>query len=133
MLQAQAQLIAQHIRQGDTQATGTTIAFDEPNTVTARVGLALDLDIDPRTLKAWLRADYWSELSGEARTTFTAPSGATTVLVTAFDDRMAELTAGITARINATSSMHASVTTSQGLGGSNSHALQGTIGFNVQW
>ncbi len=132
-LQLQAQVIAQHIEQADTQAPGTKIHFDDANTIVGRIGLAFGMDIDPRLLSTWLRANYWSELAGDTQTRLAADSAAPTILSSTFDDDWIELSAGIAARINSNASVNASVTTSQGVGDSDSRALQGTLGFKVQW
>ncbi len=137
-LEPQGQVIVQHIEQADTQTAGTTIDFDNTDTVVGRAGLVLRVlrsrgNGDPRSFNAWLRANYWSELSGNAETTLAAPTAPATVFRTDFDDDWVELSAGVAAQLNEHTSAHASVTASRGVGGSDSRAVQGTVGFKVEW
>jgi len=132
-LQIQAQVIGQHIKQNDTQITGATISFADTNTVVGRVGLELGIDIDPETFSSWLRADYWSELSGDAATAIAAPNTEATIFHTTFEDDWVELSAGLTLQINKNAGIQASVSAAQGMNGSSSSALQGNVGFKIQW
>ena len=132
-VQMQAQLIGQHFKQSDVQIDGANIDFGETNTVAGRVGLELGVDIDPKTFSGWLRASYWSELSGDARTSIAAPGADPTIFRTTFEDDWIEIAAGVVAQINEHTGVHAGVTAAQGMNGSDSRALQGNVGFRVQW
>ena len=137
-LTPQGQVIVQHLEQDDTETAGTTIRFGSADTIVARAGLELGV-LRPRggddqgLFHAWLRANYWSELSGSTETTLAAPTAPATVFRTEFDDDWVELSAGISAQINERTSVHASVTASQGVNASDSRAVQGNLGVRVQW
>ena len=132
-VQLQGQLIGQHFKQSDVHIAGANIDFGETNTVAGRVGLELGVDIDPETFGGWLRASYWSELSGDARTSISAPDAEPTIFRTTFEDDWIEIAAGVAGQINEHTGVHAGVTAAQGMSGSDSHALQGNVGFRVQW
>ena len=128
-LQPQAQVIVQHLDQSDSRTSGTTIRFSGTDTIVARAGLELGVSRprgkdDSRYFSAWLRANYWSELSGSAETTLTAPSAPSTVFRTDFDEDWVELSAGVAAQVNEHTSVHASVTTNHGVNGSDSQCRQ---------
>ncbi|HEU5137468.1 MAG TPA: autotransporter-associated beta strand repeat-containing protein [Steroidobacteraceae bacterium] len=132
-VQLQAQVIGQHFEQSDAHIYGANIDFGDTNTVAGRVGLELGVDIDPKTFSGWLRASYWSELSGDARTSIAAPGAEPTILRTTFEDDWVEIAAGLAAQINEYTGVHVGVTAAQGVNGSDSSALQGNVGFRVQW
>ena len=137
-LQPQAQVIVQHLEQSDSRTSGTTIRFSGTDTIVARAGLELGVSRprgkdDSRYFSAWLRANYWSELSGSAETTLTAPSAPSTVFRTDFDEDWVEVSAGIAAQVNEHTSVHASVTTNHGVNGSDSQSVNASLGLRVQW
>jgi outer membrane autotransporter protein len=133
-VEPQLQLIAQHIQQSDADTVGAHIAFENSDTVAGRAGVSLAADIDPNRWSVWLRANYWSDLAGDAQTTISANDGAAaTVFNSDFEDSWLEIAAGIAARFSPHARMHFSISNTEGLGDSDSQALQGNVGVQVQW
>ncbi|MBB6092422.1 fibronectin-binding autotransporter adhesin [Povalibacter uvarum] len=132
-LQPQLQIVAQHIRQSDTQAVGAEIRFDESDIVAGRAGLTLEAEILPSTLNLWLRTNYWSELVGDASTTLVSGNSASTTFDTLFEGEWLDVSAGAALKLSERSSLHLSVTSSDGLGDTDSRSLQGNLGFRFEW
>ena len=132
-IEPQLQVIAQHIKQSDAETVGADILFEDSDTVVGRAGLSFVADIDPERWNLWLRANYWSDLDGDAQTTIRADSGAATVFAQEFDERWLEIAAGVTAKFGRRGRMHFSVSNAEGLGDSESESLQGNLGVQFQW
>lgn len=130
-LEAQLQMVGQHIKQDAAEVPGAEIDFGDANTLAARAGLAFALE--PGRVKTWMRADYWKELSGDTHTALAAAAMPATRLKTQFAEAWLELSAGLAMKITENGTVHADVTATQGMAESDSRALQGTLGFRLKW
>ncbi|MBI1622385.1 autotransporter outer membrane beta-barrel domain-containing protein [Aquamicrobium zhengzhouense] len=130
-LEPQAQIIYQTVSFRDSYDAFTTLAWDEDDAVTGRLGMRLQYTSkDGETVwQPYVKANLWHSFSGTDHTIL----GPTT-LDTRFGGTSLELGAGLTARLTDTFSLYGHVDHRWSIsGGGRGSATGGAVGLRVNW
>ncbi len=139
-LEPQAQVIYQMITFDNTQDHYGTFAFDDSDSVRARVGLRLartfnnGTDQQPRMMIAWARANVWHEFAGKYEmTTATFSNSASVISSTNLGGTWGEIGAGVTAQVTEKINLFATGAYQHSLDGKDRQGWNGRLGVAVKW
>jgi outer membrane autotransporter protein len=127
-----AQLVWQGVSGDRSSDAFSTVDWDEGDAVTGRIGARLQYTgRDARTLwQPYAKVNFWHAFSGNDRVSF----GSGTPIGSRFGETALEVGAGITTRVNDTTSFYAHADYRWSLAGdSRQTAVQGSIGIRVTW
>jgi outer membrane autotransporter protein len=132
-IEPQAQIIWQSVSVDRSRDLFSSVDWDEDDAVTGRLGARLQYTArDERTLwQPYAKVNLWHAFSGTDRVSF----GSSAPIENRFGDTAIEVGAGITARVNQTTSFyaHADYRWSVDGGRSRQTATQGAIGIRFNW
>jgi outer membrane autotransporter protein len=132
-LEPQAQIIYQSVSVDRTRDAGSTVDWDEGSAVTGRIGARLQYTgRDERTVwQPYAKVNLWHAFSGTDRVSL----GTSAPIENRYGDTALEVGAGVTARINQTTSFyaHADYRWSLDGGRSRQNVTQGSVGIRFNW
>ncbi|MBR0669329.1 autotransporter outer membrane beta-barrel domain-containing protein [Roseomonas hellenica] len=131
-IEPQAQVIWQSVSIDRARDQFSSVDWDEDDAVTGRLGARLQYTgRDERTLwQPYAKVNLWHAFSGSDRIRF----GNSAPIESSFGETALEVGAGITARVNQTTSFYAHADYRWSLGGdSRQTATQGSIGIRFNW
>ncbi|MBR0667767.1 autotransporter outer membrane beta-barrel domain-containing protein [Roseomonas hellenica] len=131
-IEPQAQVIWQSVSVDRARDQFSSVDWDEDDAVTGRLGARLQYTgRDERTLwQPYAKVNLWHAFSGSDRIRF----GSSAPIESSFGETALEVGAGVTARVNQTTSFYAHADYRWSLGGdSRQTATQGSIGIRFNW
>jgi outer membrane autotransporter protein len=127
-LEPQAQLVWQSLSLDSQTDAFSDVRFDSDDTVTGRLGLRLEGNLQDSALRPYMKIDLWHAFDSDQRIGFGGDPVVTRVGGTAL-----EIGGGVVAKLGETTSVYATAGYTTNLGGERTHVLEGNIGLRINW
>ncbi len=130
-LEPQAQLIWQHLSLDRTRDRFSSVAFDNGDSFTGRIGARLQTSflLGSTELQPYLTANLWHNFSRTDKVLFDA----TDVIPTRFKGSSLEVGGGLVAKVSTHVSLYATGGYVTALGDDKGHSVRGNLGLRVTW
>jgi outer membrane autotransporter protein len=130
-IEPQAQVIWQHVAIDDLNDGISSVAFDNPNTLAARIGVRLTSRMEGlgAIWEPYARVNLWRYFNATSHVTF----GGTTVIPASSSATLADLTAGVAVNVTARGSVFANVHYAMNVNGARSTTAGGDAGVRWRW
>ncbi|WP_407352235.1 autotransporter outer membrane beta-barrel domain-containing protein [Luteimonas sp. R10] len=130
ILEPQAQLVWQRLSLDDREDAFSTVAFDEDDAVTARIGVRLHGSYDTAVgvVRPYLKANLWHDFAGTDRVVFGGDA-----IESERKGSALEFGGGVVSRVSETLSVFAVGDVTRNLGGERRRTLEGHLGLRTDW